>query len=75
MVFHLADLLNHCHLKMIQVVAFWINIFKIHLFFINSKKGIGIFIFWISFSKLKEEEGFKISLVLGKVFLIRTCGL
>jgi hypothetical protein len=44
-------------------------------FFINSKKGTRIFIFWISFSKLKEEEGFKISLVSRIGFLIRTCGL
>jgi hypothetical protein len=43
-------------------------------FFINSKKGKGIFIFWISFSKLKEGEGFKISLVSGGGYMIRTCG-
>jgi hypothetical protein len=63
LVFHLVDLL--------VLERYFLN----SLFFINSKKGTWIFIFWISFSKLKEEEDFEISLVSGVGFLIRTCGI
>jgi hypothetical protein len=44
-------------------------------FFINSKKGTRILIFWISFSKMNEDEDFGIILDLVVGFLTRTWGL